>query len=217
MNNASALLQVQGLTFSHPGRPVFLDWSASVGAGATLVCGGESSGKTTLLRLLAAELPPSAGSLRLGQVALADAPQAYRRLYQPFHRQVNDWVHTHTTWKTFIHSCGSVMALIPDFLDAGFDIMNPVQCSAVNMDPHELKRKFGERVTFWGGGIDTQHVLPNGTPDDVRKQVCERIRIFGQGGGYVFNTIHNVQPLTPIDNLVAMYEAVAECGRYPLG
>ena len=74
MNNASALLQVQGLTFSHPGRPVFLDWSASVGAGATLVCGGESSGKTTLLRLLAAELPPNAGSLRLGQVALADAP-----------------------------------------------------------------------------------------------------------------------------------------------
>jgi hypothetical protein len=145
------------------------------------------------------------------------SPQAYRRLYQPFHRQVNDWVHQHTTWKTFIHSCGSVMALIPDFLDAGFDIINPVQCSAVNMDPHELKAKFGERVTFWGGGVDTQHVLPNGTPEDVHKQVGERIRIFGPGGGYVFNTIHNVQPLTPIDNLLAMYEAVCDCGRYPLG
>ena len=144
------------------------------------------------------------------------SPVAYRKLYQPFHRQVNDWVHSHTTWKTFIHSCGSVLALIPDFLDAGFDIMNPVQCSAALMDPHELKRQFGERVTFWGGGVDTQHTLPNGTPDAVRAQVAERIRIFGPGGGYVFNTIHNVQPLTPIENLMAMYETVRECGRYPL-
>jgi hypothetical protein len=144
------------------------------------------------------------------------SPAAYRKLYQPFHRQVNDWVHSHTTWKTFIHSCGSVLALIPDFLDAGFDIMNPVQCSAALMDPHELKRQFGERVTFWGGGVDTQHTLPNGTPDAVRAQVAERIRIFGPGGGYVFNTIHNVQPLTPLENLLAMYETVRECGRYPL-
>jgi hypothetical protein len=144
------------------------------------------------------------------------SPGAYRKLYQPFHRQVNDWVHSHTTWKTFIHSCGSVLALIPDFLDAGFDIMNPVQCSAALMDPHELKRQFGERVTFWGGGVDTQHTLPNGIPDAVRAQVAERIRIFGPGGGYVFNTIHNVQPLTPIENLLAMYETVRECGRYPL-
>ncbi len=102
------------------------------------------------------------------------SPAAYRKLYQPFHRQVNDWVHSHTTWKTFIHSCGSVLALIPDFLDAGFDIMNPVQCSAAMMDPHELKRQFGERVTFWGGGVDTQHTLPNGTPEAVRAQVAER-------------------------------------------
>jgi uroporphyrinogen-III decarboxylase len=144
------------------------------------------------------------------------SPKAYRTLYQPFHRRINDWVHANTTWKTFIHSCGSVMALIPDFLDAGFDIMNPVQCSAVNMDPHELKRHFGERVTFWGGGVDTQQTLPNGAPDAVRAQVAERIRIFGPGGGYVFNTIHNVQPQTPVENLLAMYEAVRETGRYPL-
>jgi hypothetical protein len=144
------------------------------------------------------------------------SPKAYRALYQPFHRRVNDWVHTHTPWKTFIHSCGSVMALIPDFLDAGFDIMNPVQCSAAMMDPHELKQQFGERVVFWGGGVDTQHTLPNGTPDEVRAQVAERIRIFGPGGGYVFNTIHNVQPQTPVENLLAMYEAVREEGRYPL-
>ena len=144
------------------------------------------------------------------------SPKAYRTLYQPFHRRVNDWVHANTTWKTFIHSCGSVMALIPDFLDAGFDIMNPVQCSAALMDPHELKRHFGERVTFWGGGVDTQQTLPNGTPDDVRAEVSERMRIFGPGGGFVFNTIHNVQPQTPIENLVAMYEAVREYGAYPL-
>ena len=144
------------------------------------------------------------------------SPKAYRTLYQPFHRRVNDWVHTNTTWKTFIHSCGSVMALIPDFLDAGFDIMNPVQCSAAMMNPHELKRQFGERVTFWGGGVDTQHTLPNGAPDQVRAEVAERIRIFGQGGGYVFNTIHNVQPQTPIENLLAMYATVRDAGRYPL-
>lgn len=145
------------------------------------------------------------------------SPKAYRTLYQPFHRRVNDWVHANTSWKTFIHSCGSVMALIPDFLDAGFDIMNPVQCSAVNMEPHELKQQYGARVTFWGGGVDTQHTLPNGTPAQVRAQVAERIRIFGPGGGYVFNTIHNVQPQTPVENLLAMYETVREAGCYPLG
>ena len=144
------------------------------------------------------------------------SPKAYRTLYQPFHRRVNDWVHANTTWKTFIHSCGSVMALIPDFLDAGFDIMNPVQCSAAMMEPHELKQQFGARVTFWGGGVDTQHTLPNGTPDQVRAQVAERIGIFGPGGGYVFNTIHNVQPQTPVENLLAMYETVRAAGRYPL-
>ena len=144
------------------------------------------------------------------------SPKAYRTLYQPFHRRVNDWVHANTTWKTFIHSCGSVMALIPDFLDAGFDIMNPVQCSAAMMDPHELKRQFGERVTFWGGGVDTQQTLPNGTPEDVRTEVRERMRVFGPGGGFVFNTIHNVQPNTPIANLVAMYETVREYGGYPV-
>ena len=144
------------------------------------------------------------------------SPKAYRTLYQPFHRRVNDWVHANTSWKTFIHSCGSVMALIPDFLDAGFDIMNPVQCSAVNMEPHELKQQFGARVTFWGGGVDTQHTLPNGGPDQVRAQVAERIRIFAPGGGYVFNTIHNVQPQTPVENLLAMYETVRAAGHYPL-
>ncbi len=134
----------------------------------------------------------------------------YRDLYQPFHRRLNDWIHAHTTWKTFIHSCGSVAALIDDFLDAGFDILNPVQCSAAGMEPEGLKERFGDRLTFWGGGVDTQHTLPFGTPEEVRREVRERLHIFGRGGGYVFNPIHNVQARTPQENLKALYDAVAE-------
>jgi len=150
------------------------------------------------------------------QQGLFISPRAYRELYKPFHRRVNDWIHEHTTWKTFIHTCGSVVALIPDFIEAGFDILNPVQCSAAGMDPVELKGRFGERITFWGGGVDTQRTLPFGTPDQVREEVRERIRAFGPGGGFVFNTIHNVQPQVPAENLIALYEAVRAYGRYPL-
>jgi len=142
--------------------------------------------------------------------------ETYRDLYMPFHKQVNDWVHEHTSWKTFIHSCGSVMALIPDFIEAGFDILNPVQTSAADMSPRELKERFGDRIVFWGGGVDTQRTLPFGTPEEVREQVRERIRIFGPGGGFVFNTIHNVQARVPVENLLALYKAVREYGRYPL-
>jgi Uroporphyrinogen decarboxylase (URO-D) len=142
------------------------------------------------------------------------SPKTYRDLYKPFHKQINDWVHHHTTWKTFIHSCGSVRALIPDFIDAGFDILNPVQCSAAGMAPAELKREFGAHVTFWGGGVDTQHTLPFGSSDDVRAEVRKRLEIFGMGGGYVFNPIHNVQARVPIQNILAMYETVQEFGRY---
>jgi hypothetical protein len=138
------------------------------------------------------------------------SPAAYRKLYQPFHRRVNDWVHTHTPWKTFMHSCGSLIALLPDIIDAGFDILNPVQCSAVGMDPQTLKDKFGSRISFWGGGVDTQKTLPFGTPEEIRRQVRERIEIFGRGGGFVFNTVHNVQAGTPAENLVALYEAVQQ-------
>jgi uroporphyrinogen-III decarboxylase len=138
------------------------------------------------------------------------SPASYRRLYQPFHRRVNDWVHEHTTWKTFCHSCGSIVALLPDLIDAGFDILNPVQCSAAGMDPQTLKDTFGERITFWGGGVDTQKTLPFGTPAEVREEVRQRIEVFGRGGGFVFNTVHNVQANTPAENLVALYEAVRE-------
>ena len=137
-------------------------------------------------------------------------PKAYRKLYQPFHRRVNDWVHEHTPWKTFIHSCGSVIALLPDIVDAGFDILNPVQCSAAGMDPQTLKDRFGPRITFWGGGVDTQKTLPFGTPDEVCRQVRQRMEIFGRNGGFVFNPVHNVQARTPVENLLAMYETVRE-------
>jgi hypothetical protein len=136
------------------------------------------------------------------------APRTYRELYQPFHREINAWVHRNTDWKTMIHSCGSVIALIPDFIDSGFDILNPVQTSAAGMDASTLKERFGERITFWGGGIDTQRTLPFGTPQEVRADVRERIRIFAPGGGFVFNTIHNVQARVPRENLLALYEAV---------
>jgi hypothetical protein len=137
-------------------------------------------------------------------------PTMYRKLYQPFHARVNGWVHEHTPWKTFIHSCGSVVALLPDIIAAGFDILNPVQCSATGMDPQTLKDRFGAQITFWGGGVDTQKTLPFGTPDEVRRQVRQRIEIFNRGGGFVFNTVHNVQSRTPAENLLAMYETVAE-------
>jgi hypothetical protein len=141
------------------------------------------------------------------------SPKAYRDLFKPFNKAVNDWVHKHTTWKTFIHSCGSVRALIPDFIDAGFDILNPVQCSAAGMAPEELKQEFGDRLTFWGGGVDTQKTLPFGTVEEVRQEVCARLKTFGKGGGYVFNTIHNVQARVPIENVLAVYETVRTCGR----
>ncbi len=144
------------------------------------------------------------------------SPKSYRELYMPFHKQVNDWVHAHTAWKTFIHTCGSIVALLPDFIEAGFDILNPVQCSAAGMEPALLKERFGDQVTFWGGGADTQKTLPFGTPDQVRAEVRERIRVLGADGGLVFNTIHNVQPMVPAENLVALYEAVQEYGAYPL-
>ena len=144
------------------------------------------------------------------------SPQTYRELFKPFHIRVNSWIHKNTQWKTFIHSCGSNRAFFPDMIDAGFDILNPVQTSAAHMDPVGLKRDFGMKTTFWGGGVDTQRVLPFGTPDEIRQDVSDRFRIFAPGGGFVFTTIHNVQPGVPIENLLALYETVNECRDYPI-
>lgn len=141
--------------------------------------------------------------------------KTFRELWFPYYRLVNEWIHAHTRWKTFKHSCGSVDRFIPSFIEAGFDIMNPVQCSAANMEAGHLKTDYGERIAFWGGGIDTQKVLPFGTPEEVRRQVIERCRILSRGGGFVFNTIHNVQAQTPIENIVAMLNAVHEFNGAP--
>ena len=144
------------------------------------------------------------------------SPKSFQKLYKPHYKRINDWIHANTKWKVFIHCCGSIMSLIPEFIESGFDILNPVQTSAKNMDPHELKARFGSRLTFWGGGVDTQQVLPFGTPEDVRAQVRERLCVFGTGGGFVFNPIHNVQAGVQSENLLAMYETVRDYGKYPL-
>ena len=133
---------------------------------------------------------------------------AYRELFKPFHKAVNDRIHKLTKWKTFIHSCGAVRPFIPEFIDAGFDVLNPVQCSASGMDPRMLKREFGQSIVFWGGGVDTQKTLPFGTPDEVYREVRERIDILGEGGGFVFNSTHNVQSNVPTANALAMFRAV---------
>ncbi len=142
--------------------------------------------------------------------------ETYRELYQPYHIRINEWVHNNTSWKTFIHSCGSVWKLLPGFVEAGFDILNPVQCSATDMDPEALKAGYGDTFVFWGGGVDTQKTLPFGTPDEVRAEVRSRLETFGRDGGFVFNTIHNVQPMSPVENVLAVYETIKTHGEYPL-
>lgn len=134
----------------------------------------------------------------------------FRELWLPYYKQINDWVHKNTAWKTFKHSCGAVERFIPSFIEAGFDVLNPVQCSATGMDPQHLKSTYGDKIVFWGGGVDTQKTLPFGTPEEVSSEVLERCEIFSRDGGFVFNAIHNVQAGTPIQNIVAMLDAVQQ-------
>lgn len=144
------------------------------------------------------------------QIGTFCSKETYIELYQPYYRRVNDWIHANTPWKTLKHSCGAVEAFIELFIESGFDIFNPVQCSASGMDPQTLKDRYGKRVAFWGGGVDTQKTLPFGTPEQVRAEVLERCRIFSAGGGFVFNSVHNVQALTPIANMAALLDAFRE-------
>jgi hypothetical protein len=134
----------------------------------------------------------------------------FRELWLPYYARVCGWMHGHTTWKCFKHSCGSVARFYPSLIEAGFDIVNPVQCSAAGMEPEGLKAKYGEQLVFWGGGVDTQKTLPFGTSAEVREQVLRRCEVFAPGGGFVFNSIHNVQAGTPVENIVAMLDAVQE-------
>ena len=136
------------------------------------------------------------------------SPATFDELWLPYYRTMNDWIHAHTNWKTFKHSCGAVEPFISHFIEAGFDILNPVQCSAAGMDPRQLKDKHGDRIVFWGGGVDTQRTLPFGTAEEVRAEVLERCRVFSVQGGFIFDAVHNVQARTPVDNIVAMIDAV---------
>ncbi len=136
--------------------------------------------------------------------------EVLEEFYIPYYKRMNDWIHENTSWKTLKHCCGAIFDYIPLFIEAGFDALNPVQCSAVGMDPQKLKDEYGKDITFWGGGVDTQRILPFGTPEQVREQVLERCEIFSKGGGYIFNSIHIVQCGTPVENIVAMIDAAHE-------
>ena len=145
-----------------------------------------------------------------GQAATLISRETYRELFSPYYRRLNAAFHEQTNWKTFKHSDGSMYDLIPDLIEDGFDILNPVQTSAAKMDPRTLKREFGDHLVLWGGGVETQTTLPFGTPEEVYREVRERIDIFNDGGGYVFAAIHNIQPGVPVPNLLAMIQAVRD-------
>lgn len=138
------------------------------------------------------------------------APEQFDDLWLPYYKRINDWVHVNTNWKTFKHSCGAVETFMSRFIDAGFDIINPVQVAAKGMNPAHLKKTYGKDLVFWGGGIDTQKTLPYSTPEQVREEVLRLCDIFAKDGGFVFNTVHNIQANVPVENIVAMVDAVKE-------
>lgn len=136
--------------------------------------------------------------------------EKYRDLFKPYHTKLNEYVHKHSNMKTFLHSCGSIYPIIGDLIDAGYDILNPVQTSARQMDPGTLKREFGKDITFWGGGCNTRTVLNRSTPEEVYTYIRRMIDIFAPDGGFVFNQEHNIMPDVPPENILAMYRAVAD-------
>lgn len=139
--------------------------------------------------------------------------ETYRTLFKPRHAKLCAYVHKHSGMHTFLHSCGSIHELLPDLIEAGFEIFNPVQTVCRDMEPERLKREFGSTITFWGGGCDTRRVLNRGAPAEIREHVLERMKIFAPGGGFVFNTVHNILPDVPAENVAALYTAVAEFNR----
>jgi len=138
------------------------------------------------------------------------SPRTYRELFKPRHTMLCDYVHKHSAMKTFLHSCGSIRALLPDLIEAGYDVINPVQTTCLGMEAEGLKADFGKDICFWGGGCDTRTVLPRGTPREVKDHVKRRLEILMPGGGFVFNTVHNILADVPPQNIVAMFEAIAE-------
>lgn len=143
------------------------------------------------------------------------SPEMYKRLMKPWHEKYFDILKQNTSAFIHFHCCGAISKLLDDLIDAGVDAINPVQVSATDMDSAKLVAEFGDRVSFWGG-IDTQHVLPNGTPDEVRAEVKKRIGDMAPGGGYVFSAVHNIQPDVPLENILTMFEAAKEFGQYPI-
>lgn len=137
-------------------------------------------------------------------------PELYRELFKPRHKLLCDYVKQNSSMHTFLHCCGGIRPLIPDLIEAGFEILNPVQISCAGMDSQELKREFGRDIVFWGAGCDTRRILNNGTPEEVKTHVRQQVEIFAPGGGFVFNTVHNILPDVPPQNIVAMFEALHE-------
>jgi hypothetical protein len=138
------------------------------------------------------------------------SPETYDSIWLPYYKKVNDWIHLNTNWKTFKHSCGAVEPLMSHFIESGFDIINPVQINAAGMDPETLKKKYGDRIVFWGGGVDTQGAFAFGTPEQVKNQVKRQCDILNDNGGFVFNTVHNIQANVPFENVIAMLNALKE-------
>lgn len=149
-----------------------------------------------------------------GQNGPLFSPRVYRSIVKPRQKRLVGFIRERTRARIWYHTCGSVLEYIPDLIDNGVDILNPVQVSARGMDPGELKRSFGERLSFWGGGIDTQHVLPRATPAEVRTHVQRNMEALKPGGGYVFNSVHNIQGDIPPENILALFDAALEFGRY---
>ncbi|MBC8386671.1 MAG: hypothetical protein H8E13_01280, partial [Actinobacteria bacterium] len=143
------------------------------------------------------------------------SPSTYRKYIKPRQKKLNSLIkEKKSDIFIFYHSCGSIYEIIPDLIEVGVDALNPVQVSAANMDTKRLKKEFGKDITFWGGGIDTQRVLPFGTPHDVKEEVRKRIDDLAPGGGFVFATVHNIQAEVPPQNIMAMWDALQEYGKY---
>ena len=152
-----------------------------------------------------------------GQDRLLMSPKTWRKLIKPGLKEICDLLHSKSDAKVFLHCCGAIREIIPDLIEVGVDILNPIQVSAAGMDTAELKREFGKDIVFWGGGVDTQRVLWAGTPDEVRAEVRHRLDDLMPGGGFVFAATHNIQGDVPTENLVAMWETLRECGVYSAG
>lgn len=148
------------------------------------------------------------------QNSLLISPDVFRARIKPYMAELYSFIKSKYNKKILLHSCGAIRPLINDLIEIGVDAINPVQISADGMNPSELKAEFGDRITFWGGGVDTQSVLNNGTPDEVKRQVKANIESFKKNGGYVFAQVHNIQPGVPVENVIAMYEAFHEFGKY---